>query len=177
MKRLTMKRLARRRLAVAVAATVGLSGATGVALAAGGSARSTGPDRTYGADSPFADASAVVHVVRTGNGSTRVTLHVRNVDAEPGRVFGAHVHQLPCGPAGADAGPHYAHVGATGSLEQREVWLDFAVNAAGHGHANAKRPWPLDESSPRSVIIHAEPPNEQGGAGARLACIDLDGRA
>jgi len=171
-----MKLLTPRRLAVGVAATVGLSGAAGVALAAGGSARSSGPDHTYGADNPFADASAVVHVVLTGNGSTHVTLQVRGVDAEPGRVFGAHVHQLPCGPAGADAGPHYAHAGATGSLEQREVWLDFTVNAAGHGHANAKRPWPLNESPPRSVIIHADPTNDAGGAGPRLACIDLDGQ-
>jgi Cu-Zn family superoxide dismutase len=175
-KRFAMKLLTPRRLAVAVAATIGLCGAAGVALAAGGSARSSGPDFTYGLDNPFGDASAAVHVVRTGNGSTQVTLHIRGVDAEPGRIFGAHVHQSPCGAAGGAAGPHYAHVGATGSLEQREVWLDFAVNAAGHGHANAKRPWPLDESSPRSVIIHADPTNAQGGAGARLACIDLDGQ-
>jgi len=171
-----MKHLTTRRLAVVVTATVGLSGAAGIAFAAGGSARSSGPEYASGVDNPFADASAVVHVVHTGNGRTHVTLHVWGVDAQPGRVFGAHVHQLPCGTSGADAGPHYAHGGATGSLEQREVWLDFAVNVAGVGHAEAKRPWSLDESSPRSVVIHADPTNEAGGAGTRLACIDLDGQ-
>lgn len=172
-----MKHFTTRRLAVAAAATVGLSGAAGVAFAAGGSARSLGPEYASGAGNPFADASAVVHVVHTGNGRTHVTLHVSGVDAQPGRVFGAHVHQLPCGTSGAEAGPHYAHEGAIGSLEQREVWLDVAIGAAGAGHAEAKRPWPLDESSPRSVIIHADPTNEVGAAGARLACIDLDGQS
>lgn len=176
-KGITMRQLTTRRLAVVAAAAVGLSGAAGVALAAGGSARSSGPEYASGIGNPFADASAVVHVVHTGNGRTHVTLHVRGVDAQPGRIFGAHVHQLPCGTSGAQAGPHYAHEGATGSLEQREVWLDFAINAAGAGDAEAKRPWPLDESSPRSVIIHAQPTDGAGAAGARLACIDLDGQS
>ena len=171
-----MKVLTTRRLAVAAAATVGLSGAAGVAFAAGGSARSSGPEYAGGVGNPFAAASAVVHVVRTGNDRTHVTLHVSGVDAEPGRTFGAHVHQFPCGTSASQAGPHYAHEGATGSLEQREVWLDFAINAAGAGHAEATRPWALDESSPRSVIIHADPTNETGGAGARLACIGLHGQ-
>lgn len=148
----------------------------GVAVAGGGSSQSSGPDYTYGSPNPFTDASARVHVVHTGNGGTKVTLHVRNADAMEGQRFGAHVHQNPCGPVGTDAGPHYEHPGATGSLEDREVWLDFSVNAAGNGHAKAVRPWSLDQSSPRSVIIHIAPTNPMGGAGARLACIDLDGQ-
>jgi len=171
-----MRHFTTRRLAVAAAATVGLSGAAGVAFAAGGSARSSGPEYAGGVGNPFAAASAVVHVVRTGNDRTHVTLHVSGVDAEPGRTFGAHIHQFPCGTSAAQAGPHYAHEGATGSPEQREVWLDFAINAAGVGHAEATRPWSLDESSPRSVIIHEDPTNEAGRAGTKLACIDLDGR-
>jgi hypothetical protein len=39
------------------------------------------------------------------------------------------------------------------------------------------RPWSLEEWSPRSVIIHADPTNEAGGARTRLARIDLDGKA
>lgn len=151
-----------------------LAGA-GAAAAMGGSSQSSGPDYTYTTPSPFSDASARVHVVRTGDGATHVTLTVRGVDADAGQQFGAHVHKNSCGPAGGDAGPHYLHLGATGSLEDQEVWLDFSVNAAGNGHSKAVRPWSLDESSPRSVIIHALPTNPEGGAGARLACIDLDG--
>lgn len=159
----------------AVAATIvvaGLVGTAGVAL--GSSNRSTGPDYTYGTTGEFTDATAVVHVVTTGDGGSMITLHVRNADTVAGRTFGAHVHQLPCGVDGTAAGGHYQHA-ATGDLEGREVWLDFTVNRAGNGHAQAGRPWAVDQSSPRSVIIHAAPTASDGTAGARLACIDLDG--
>lgn len=146
-----------------------------VAVAAGGSSGSVGPDRVYG-DDAFASASARVHIVRTGTGGTSVTLHMTGVDAEPGRTFGAHIHQSACGPLGSDAGGHYQHAGASGSLEEREVWLDFTINEAGNGHAMATRPWSVDETSPRSVIVHALPTDSvSGAAGPRLACIDLDG--
>ncbi len=151
--------------------------ATGAGAQPCASSRSAGPDYTYGESNPFADATASVHVVRTGKGGTRVTLRVRDVDAAAGTAFGAHVHVNPCGPSGLDAGGHYQHAGASGSLEEREVWLDFTVNRAGNGHAAASRSWSLDESTPRSVIIHAMPTEPTtGGAGARLACIDLDGQ-
>jgi Cu/Zn superoxide dismutase len=166
-------RCVRYRVVVAAIAAVGLSGAS-VAAAAGWSSRSAGPDFVYG-DAAFADASARVHVVRTGTGATHVTLHVTGV-AAAGRTFGAHVHQFPCGASGADAGGHYQHVGATGSLEDREIWLDVTIDAAGNGHALAIRPWSLDEGSPRSVIVHALATDPvSGAAGPRIACIDLDG--
>ena len=165
-----------RTLVAASAVTVALLAAMGAALAAGGSARSSGPDFAYGAANPFAAASAAVHVVKTGNGETTVTLHVHGADAPVGQRFGAHVHQSPCGSDGLDAGGHYQHAGATGPLEAMEVWLDFTVNKGGNGHSTATRPWLLDETSPRSVIIHAMPTvPDTGLAGARLACIDLDG--
>ena len=156
-----------------VAAMVAVGG--GVAVASGGSSRGAGPDYLYGA-SAFTNASAAVHVVNTGDGSTHVTLHITGVDGSAGQTFGAHVHRNPCGPLGSDAGAHYQHAGASGSLEDREVWLDFTVNPAGNAHSEAVRPWLLDESLPRSVIIHALPTApDTGVAGARLACIDLDG--
>lgn len=159
--------------AVAVTIVVaGLAVTAGVAL--GSSNRSTGPDYSYGTTGEFTDATAAVHVVATGDGGSMITLHVRDADAVAGRTFGAHVHQFPCGTEGGAAGGHYQHA-ATGDLEGREVWLDFTVNPAGNGHAEARRPWTVDQSSPRSVIIHASPTAPDGTAGARLACIDLDG--
>ena len=169
-----METIGKRRLAGALVVAAGSLG-SGVALAAGGSARSSGPDYRYVGSEAFVNATASVHVVHTGNGGTHVTLHMFGVDAAAGRTFGAHVHQRACGQSGAAAGPHYLHAGATGSLEDREIWLDFTVNADGIGHAEAKRPWSLDETTPRSVIIHALPTAVNGTAGARLACIDLDG--
>jgi Cu-Zn family superoxide dismutase len=126
--------------------------------------------------SAFTNASAQVHVVHTGNGSTRVTLHITGVEGAGAQTFGAHVHLKPCGPVDLDAGGHYQHAGASGSLEDREIWLDFTVNNGGNAHSQAVRPWLLDESVPRSVIIHESPTAPGTGlAGARLACIDLDG--
>lgn len=171
-----MTTLRAKTLAAASAATVGALAVMGVALASGGSARSSGPDFAYGSPNRFAAATAAVHVVKTGNGAMKVTLHVRGVDAPAGQRFGAHVHQSPCGENPLAAGGHYQHAGATGSLEAIEVWLDFTVNEGGNGHSSATRPWSLDETSPRSVIIHAMPTAPDTGlAGARLACIDLDG--
>ncbi len=64
-----------------------------------------------------------------------------------------------------------------GDPEDREVWLDFTVNSSGNGHAEAVRSWPLDGSVLRSVVIHAIPTDRTGAAGARLACVNLDGHS
>ena len=162
--------------AVAVTAIAAATlGAAAVAVAGGSSGRSAGPDYAYGTPNPFAGASAVVHVVETGQGKSHVTLRVRGVDAPAGQTFGAHVHQFPCGNVGGAAGGHYQHAGAVGTLEEREVWLDVTVNKHGDAITHATRPWSVDQSTPRSVIIHAAPTAPDGTAGARLACIDLDG--
>lgn len=150
-------------------------GAAGIAVAGGNWGRSAGPDYAYGTPNPFADARAIVSVVQTGQGKSHVALSVRGVDAPAGQTFGAHVHQSPCGDVGAAAGGHYQHAGATGSLEEREVWLDVTINPHGNAITHATRPWTVDQSTPRSVIIHAAPTAPDGTAGARLACIDLDG--
>jgi len=172
-----MNRVRSKSLVAAVLVASVVVVAAGVAFAvAGSSARSSGPDDTYGSPNPFAHATAEVQVVKTGEDSTHVTLHVRGIDAPAGQTFGAHVHQQPCGATGAAAGPHYQHAGTTGTLEEREIWLDITVNAAGNAHAEATRPWVLDESTPRSVILHALPTAADGTAGTRLACIDLNGQ-
>lgn len=169
------RRKTRMTVGAVVAAAAVVAGGSGV-LAGGTAARSTGPDHAYGEANPLADAGAAVQVVKTASGTTKFVLQVHGVDAAAGTTFGAHVHQNPCGVSGADAGPHYQHVGAPGSLEDREVWLDFTVNAAGNGHAQTTRSWTIDDTSPRSVIIHQLPTAPDGAAGPRLACIDLDGR-
>lgn len=167
-----------RKSVVAAIVVVGCVGTGGAALAmAGSSGRSVGPEFVYGDTGELVDATAAVHVVTTGAGGSVITLHVRGVAADAGRTFGAHIHQKPCDSEDPlAAGGHYQHA-PTGDLEAREVWLDVTVNAAGNGHAVARRPWQVDESTPRSVIIHADPTAHDGTAGPRLACIDLDGRA
>lgn len=166
--------ITRRTGAVAFSALAVL-GAAG-AVWAGSNGRSVGPDEVYGAPNPLAGARAAVHVAATGKGTSHVTLHVWDVDGARGRTFGAHVHEAPCGELPGSSGGHYQHAGAVGTLEQREVWLDVTINAAGHGRAKATRPWVIDQSAPRSVVIHELPTvAATGAAGPRLACIDLDG--
>lgn len=172
----TPTRRPRRRLVAALVAGGVLVG--GGAAYAATVARSAGPDYVYGSPHAFSSATATVKVATSGKGSSTVTLKVRGVDAPAGQTFGAHVHQLPCGELPADSGGHYAHAGAAGTLQSREVWLDVTVKANGTGRSTAVRPWVLDESTPRSVVIHALPTDPATGvAGARLACIDLDGVA
>ena len=164
-----------RKLLAAFAITAVAVTAAGAAFAAGG--RSAGPDNTYSGSEPFANASAVVQVVPMANGMSLVTLQVMGVEADAGRTFGAHVHVTPCGTDPLAAGGHYQHAGLdpTLPLVDREVWLDFTINAAGNGHAEAMRPWTVTGTANRSVIIHALPTNSGTGvAGPRLACIDLD---
>lgn len=72
-----MRNFSARRLVVARGVAAGLVGTAGVAWAAGGSGRSSGPDYAYGTLNPFEDATASVHVVRTGN--DRVPWEIRRI--------------------------------------------------------------------------------------------------
>lgn len=138
--------------------------------------RANGPSFTYGAPNPFAGADVRVHGVQTGSGRTIVTLKVQGLDPKlAGTTFGAHVHVARCGSEPSAAGGHFMHGTATGSLEDREIWLDFTVNRGGNATARAERPWVFD-SSAKSVVIHAEPTNAAGGAGSRLACTTAEFR-
>lgn len=130
-----------------------------------------GPDFTYGSPNPFTDADITVLAREVGDGGLQVRLAVQGADAS-GQRFGAHVHQNGCGLTGGAAGPHYLNTAADGSLRHREIWLDFTVDADGTGGATATRDWSL--SGARSVILHAETTANDGAAGTRLACVDVD---
>lgn len=171
----------RTRVSVPVAAgaaiVAGVVGMSGAALASGASQRASGQPITYGDGNPFTAATARLHFVGAdeGGAGTHVALQITGTDpSAAGRRFGAHVHQNVCGTSPSASGGHYQHAQVGGSLESREVWLDFTVNAGGHGHAEAVRAWPVSDPTARSVVIHALPTAVDGTAGARLACIDLD---
>ncbi|QFZ23653.1 superoxide dismutase [Saccharothrix syringae] len=111
---------------------------------------------------------------------THVLLHVTGL--LPNRDYGAHAHVNPCGPAPADAGPHYQHVpgGATDPASanpRNEIWLDFTTDARGRGVARTLVDWRFDERRPGSVVLHEEHthtgPGEAGTAGARLGCLTV----
>jgi Cu-Zn family superoxide dismutase len=72
------------------------------------------------------------------------------------------------------AGAHYQDASLTESLQRREIWLDFTVDAHGRGHAVATRQFTVAAPEARSVIIHASgTDHDTGGAGGRLACTNV----
>jgi Cu-Zn family superoxide dismutase len=114
--------------------------------------------------------------------STKVTLTVHGL--LPNRVYGAHVHKMPCGPKGDDAGAHFQHnpdpkkpsVDPMYANPQNEVWLDLSTDAKGDATSTSTEPWTFPEpAGPGSVVIHAEKtqaaPGKAGTAGARAACV------
>jgi hypothetical protein len=136
--------------------------------------RATGPTVVH--DASLDNIRTRVQAVSTASGSTIVTLHATGFSAaQVGRTFGAHVHVGACGQDPLASGPHYANPNAApgASIKQREIWLDFTVNA-GVGHARAARPWHIDTGDANAVVIHALPTDHgTGAAGARLACTTV----
>jgi Cu-Zn family superoxide dismutase len=114
--------------------------------------------------------------------STKVSLTVRGL--LPNRAYGAHVHQMPCGPKGDDAGPHFQHmadptkpsVNPAYANPQNEIWLDLKTDEQGNATSTSTVPWKFTPpASAGSVVIHAEKtqtgPGKAGTAGARAACV------
>ena len=129
--------------------------------------------------SPFDHASAEV-VMLGWRHSSFFSLRVRGVvRAAVGQTYGAHLHTGPC-VAGVPlaAGPHYntdvlAGVTPAEVSPETEVWLDFEVSSRGRARSSALVPF-KPRPGVRSIVIHAEPTNEDNGmAGARVACLPL----
>lgn len=105
------------------------------------------------------------------DGGTDVRLMVRGLPAN--RALGAHVHVTRCGADPLASGGHYQH-GTTGTLAEREVWLDFTTDGEGKGVSSTHIPWLITAGTAGSVVIHANPTNTTtGAAGARLVCTDV----
>lgn len=128
------------------------------------------------AANPAIGAAAAVHVVaNTGEGGkTVVTLHVEGLPAN--RSFGSHLHRDPC--ATGFGGPHYQAPDPSAPVPgladpEHEVWLDFTTNAVGRAVAAEVVPFEVVAAA-RSVVIHqGDHTLPGGGAGQRLACIDV----
>jgi Cu-Zn family superoxide dismutase len=152
------------------------------------------PDRgsgavTYNPGIAPEGAKVTVTITDDGDGGTAVALDVDGL--LPDRGYAAHAHVKPCGPAGADAGPHFQNTADPAAAPdhpstdpayanpENEVWLDLHTDAEGTGHAEADVPFTFAENrSPRSVVIHeaemtATDHGHAGTAGARAACITL----
>ncbi|HUS42189.1 MAG TPA: superoxide dismutase family protein [Ilumatobacteraceae bacterium] len=127
-------------------------------------------------DNPTDHATAQIVATESG-GKTTVSLKVQGLDhGAAGATMGAHVHVGPCveGNGGA-AGPHYNSSSDVPPVinDQTEVWLDFIVEANGQGRASATVPFLIPEGGAGSAVIHMNPTDHAGAAGARLACIPV----
>jgi hypothetical protein len=128
---------------------------------------------------PFDHARGMAMMI--GYRSSTFVLHVSGVDSKvaAGRDFGAHLHTGRCVAGdGAAAGPHYNinvvnHILPTDPSDETEVWLDFVVDADGRGQATARVPW-VPAPGEHAIVIHQDPTNEIGVAGARQACLPLE---
>ena len=59
--------------------------------------------------------------VTAGAAADRTTVRLQATGLLPNRGYAAHVHQLPCGPTGAAAGPHHQHRARPGGLPGEAV--------------------------------------------------------
>jgi Cu-Zn family superoxide dismutase len=119
-----------------------------------------------------------VEAFSTGSNQMTVKLTVSGLPAA--RPFGSHLHKLAC--ADNKAGAHYQHHPAPDggasdpayANSKNEVWLDFTTDAMGAGSAEAKVDWTPRAGEAKSVVIHDQPTKNDGTAGAKLACIDME---
>ena len=147
-------------------------------------------DLSPSTNDPFDGAKATATMMGVG-GSTFFRVQVRGVDdSAVGKVYGAHLHQGPCGldEAGAPTvGPHYntSEFDAEKKVytvinDQTEVWLDFEVDPFGNARSTTRVPF-VPTAGERSITLHAAPTVHHatetaaaGTAGAKLACLPLE---
>lgn len=138
---------------------------------------------TYNTDLVPVSARVQVKEELRRSGGTRIELRLR--DLAPDRVYGAHVHTMPCGELPENAGPHYQDqvdptvpsVDPEFANPYNEVWLDLTTNQDGSDRATAIVDWRFREGGARSVVLHeqatATHDGHAGTAGSRLACINV----
>lgn len=165
--------MSRLTVVAAVTGAVLVSAPAAIASSAGNDPRHVdhGSGPTYVHDPAYGDATLQVHAW-SRYGETTVRLMANGLT--PNRRFGAHVHARSCGADPAASGGHYQNPDVSGSLAEREVWLDLTTNRNGRGVSVTTVPWEFEPGAAGSVVVHADPTNpSNGGAGARLLCTDV----
>jgi superoxide dismutase, Cu-Zn family len=133
-----------------------------------------GPTNVH--DATYADVETQVHSWAS-DGRTEIRLMVDGLPA--GRRYGAHVHLKPCGSLATDSGGHYQHGDVALPLSEREIWLDFTTDGAGHGVGRALVPWligpgPQDRSWCTLRRPTRSPERREHGCSARPCRLDSE---
>lgn len=162
----------------AVLALVGLAAVT-VALPASPAAAATEVGRFHtlaaGADMGI-EVSGVAILSRTGDSTWgRVVV----IGLQPGLLYAAHLHNLPCS-APNPGGGHYQDVVGGAVTPPNELWFSstsdpqagITANAGGVAIGRGSADW-LARPEAQSVVIHAIPAGGHTGGGPKIACADL----
>ncbi len=127
---------------------------------------------------PFRSAHATVAMAWV-DGASSYVLQIRGASrSTAGASYGAHLHSGPCLAGDPDAaGLHYNLSRERGEdpvvvSDQTEVWLDFVLRGSGTARSAASVPF-VPTRGDRSVVVHAEPTDDTGAAGPRLACLPI----
>jgi Cu-Zn family superoxide dismutase len=81
---------------------------------------------------------------------------------------GGHYQNMPFPMGGMANDPAYANA-------SNEAWLDFTTDAAGKGAQHVVVDWIPRTGEARAIIFHHMATGTGGVAGAKLACLPLDG--
>lgn len=157
----------------------------GALVTAGAPAQAGGATVTRGTLVPLPGASASepgvtghVQLVRTGAGTTLLTVHVSGLRA--GVTYGSHLHGAPCS-AGAGGG-HYRLDPLGVPAPPNELWASsdphdptagLTANAAGRASGHGAAAWTAGPTA-TSVVVHIG--SDRGGTtagGVKIACADL----
>jgi len=115
------------------------------------------------------------------DGKLRIELTVSGFP--PSREFGSHLHRLACDDV-MKAGGHYQNMpfpmggmanDPTYANANNEAWLDFTTDAAGKGEQEVLVDWIPRSGEARAIVFHNTKTNPGGVAGAKLACLPIDG--
>ena len=124
------------------------------------------------------EIDGVAKIKRTSE-RTIVKVHVRGL--EPGRTYGAHLHNAACS-AFNPGGGHYMDDPAGPAEPPNELWLSsergdpragITANRGGVAHGRGSANW-VARPTASSVVIHAIPVGGTTAGGPKIACADLE---
>lgn len=131
-----------------------------------------------GAAASEPEVTGRVQLVRTGAGTTHLSVHVSGLRADV--TYGSHLHAAPCSD-NAGRG-HYKHAPLGIAAPPNELWASsdphdptagLTANAAGRAQGRGTADWTAGPTA-TSVVVHIGA--DQGGTtagGTKIACADL----